>query len=60
MKNKTRLTTSLHLHAPEFDCYKTVNTKYKNIRPENSPPIHRLFSSKCNSKNECFAVECPV
>jgi hypothetical protein len=62
MENDT-LTKSLRLHCPKFDCYKIIDAKdakYVNNKPENGPPMFKLFSTKCESENDCFVVECQV
>jgi hypothetical protein len=59
MENET-LNKSLHLHCPKFECYKTIDAKYLGTKSVNGPPIFKLFSAKCESEDECFAVECPV
>jgi hypothetical protein len=54
------LTKSMNLHCPKFNCYKTIEAKYLKTKPENGPPVYKLFSAKCQSEDECFVVECPV
>jgi hypothetical protein len=59
MENET-LTNSLHVRSPKFNCYQTIEAEDLNINSENSSPVFKLFSKKCQSENKCLVVECPV